>query len=140
MDKYDPEQVRPYLAQYSELRERGLRYNDQFKGKIPEIAGPDEDRLIYLLSNLWAIEQEKRRIADAKAAGFRRIRSGDGGSTKRFAEVILYRPKYYVGGTGEIVTVPSARVRFDASGEPVAVIPKGKRNGYDARGAEVFAR
>lgn len=138
-DHGDKEQVRPYLARYAKLREEGLSYNDDFKGKIPGVAGsPDEDRAIYDLSCLWRIEQEKARVAAALANGFIPIVSGVG--RQRFGKVITYKPGHYVGGTGLIKEYEAARVMFDAEGKPFAVIPKGKRNGYDARHVQVFAR
>lgn len=134
------EQVRPYLAEYTALRAAGTFYNDDFKGKIPGVAGsPNEDTAIYLLSNLWRIEGETEEIAHAINDGYREIASSEKHEA-RYAEVIVYRPGHYSGGTGRIDRYTDARIRFDLQGFPVAVVSKGKRKGVGVKGAKVLAR
>jgi hypothetical protein len=140
-DYNNKEQVRPYLDTYTALRGQGVFYNDDFLGKIPGVAGsPDEKTAIYLLSNLWHIEQERTQIAAALADGYVRLEQGDPGSVTRYARVIVYRPGHYVGGTGLINTYENARVILAPNGKPSVLIPKGKRNGYQVNGAELLVR
>jgi hypothetical protein len=135
------EQVRPYLAEYTALRDAGTFYNDDFKGKIPGVAGsPNEDTAIYLLSNLWRIEGELEEVARAINDGYQALPSGDPGGFKRYAKVIVYRPGHYSGGTGMISRYESARVAFDVDGTPFAVIPKGKRHGHQVGRGQVLVK
>lgn len=141
--KWDKEEVRPFLDRFSELRDEGLSYNDDFRGKIPGVAGsPDEDRAIYLLQGLWKIEREKERIRAALADGFRPVEQGEPGGRKRFASILTYRPEHYVGGTGLICEYEDARLVFDEDGNPRMVLPKGKRShGFEAgNGRTVLVR
>lgn len=140
-DYKDNEQVRPYLARYSELRDAGMFYNTDFVGKIEGIAGSEyESKAIYMLSCLWGIESEREEIAHAINDGFQQVTHGDPGGFKHYAEVIVYRPGHYVGGTGLISKYERARLAFDTDGSVYAVIPARKRHGHQVRGAQVYAR
>lgn len=136
--RWDSEEVRPFLARYSELREEGVFYNADFKGRIPGLEdSPDEDRAIYLLSTLWSIEREKARIRKALADGYRPVAEvwtpTKAGDRKRFASIITYKPGYYSGGTGLICEYEDARLVVDEDGNPRMVLPKGKRShGFEA--------
>ena len=140
-NRSDKEQVRPYLAQYAELRAAGLSYNADFVGKIDGVAGSEhEDTAIYMLSCLWHVEGERETINATLSDGYQLIKAGKPNARSRYSRVLVYRPGHYVGGTGLINRYEDARVAFDTDGQPLAVIRKGRHNGYSVRGAEVYAK
>ncbi len=134
------EEVRPFLGRYSALRDEGVHYNEDFKGRIPGLEDhPDEDRAIYLLSGLWKIAREQQQIGEAIADGFKTVESGPPGGITR-GDVIVYRAGHYCGGAGMISHYESARLFFERDGKPYAVVPKGKQHGHDTAGALVLVR
>lgn len=137
--EWDREQVRPYLEAFAAVRAEldpsgtGIAYDADFIGRVPGIAGsPHETRAIYLLQTLWSVEREAERVALMLAQGYREIEAPD--VPTRYERVVLYHEGRYVGGTGSFAKYCDARVAAD----PARVIPKGKRNGYDARSARIF--
>lgn len=99
-DYKNTEQVRPYLADFSALKNAGLFYNDSFKGKIAGLATTDsknEDTAIYLLQTLFDLERLKERTAAFLAAGGYRLTDRLPKSTERGT---LVRTAFYMGGTG----------------------------------------
>lgn len=138
----DREQVQPFLADYSKLREAGMSYNDDFKGQIPGLEGSlDEDRAIYALSCLWHIEQEQKQIAAALADGYTVMDIAKPATQQRFPNIIVYRPEHYSGGTGLISRYTDARLIFDDNGQPSVLLPKGRRTrGYDVRRAQILVK
>lgn len=137
--EWDREQVRPYFDAYAAVRldlnasPDGLVYDADLVGRINGIAGsPDESRAIYMLQGLWRIEREAERVALMLAQGYREIQPPD--VPTRYERIVLYHQGRYVGGTGSFTKYCDARIAAD----PARVIPKGKRNGYDARDARIF--
>jgi hypothetical protein len=136
----DKEQVRQFLSQFTSLREAmeaagQYPYNAQFVGKIDGAAGPDEETAIYLLQNLYRIEQEERTMD-----GFRAEMTtlAEIHEQQKFSRVVAYRSGHYVGGTGTISSWDDARI-VPKDGKPYAVLPKGRRtNGYLINGTEVL--
>lgn len=129
-DYDDVEQVAPFLPDFltrlAELEAAGqYRYNDSFRGSIPGIAGPDEDRGIYLLQGLERQRAQDAKVAELLARGYERVETLDG--VRRFAHVVLYPTRR---GGGEWAEYRQARL-VPRNGGPYAVLPKGKRtNGY----------
>jgi len=113
-----------YLARYTELREaRQYPYNDSFKGHIPGIEGPDEDRAIYMLQTLHRVREMEATIAERRADGWRDLDPAEvSGSLVRFAGVAQYG--FYVGGTG---WQEWERPRLTRVNSSLWVIPAGKR-------------
>jgi hypothetical protein len=142
--RYDHEAVRPFLSEFTTLREgmaaRGeYPYNDAFRGLIPGIAGDDEDAAIYLLQGLYQIEEEHAEIEALVDEGYRQLEFLV--STTRFANVVAWQPDYYVGGTGRIDRFENARVVVDG-GRITGILPKGRRtHGLALReSAKVYVR
>ena len=139
-DYHDKEQVRHLLPQFIALREALVAagqfpYNDSFLGKIDGAEGPHESTAIYLLQNLYRIEQEQREM-DALRDRMQPLR--ELATTRKFARVVLYFAGYYVGGTGLRASYDNARI-VPQDGKPYIVLPKGARvKGYLAKGAEVL--
>jgi hypothetical protein len=132
-DYKDLEQVAAWLPAFSAIRDEitsggGYPYNDDFVGKIPGIAGPDEGRAIYLLQGLYRLRETQARVAAWLAEGFRPIDSVTG--VTKFARVILYSIER--GGDWheypDARLVPEARaLQAEVTGRISALLPKGKR-------------
>lgn len=147
-DHKDLEQVAEWLPEFTAIREeittRGTRggypYNDDFKGRIPGIAGPREDTAIYLLQGLFRQRIMDFLVAGWLAGGFRRLDSLD--AVTKFPRVILYKD----GGSGEwheyldARLVPEAKPRqAEVTGKISALLPKGKRTNGVLVGVNGFA-
>ena len=140
------EQVRPYmddfLRVYAELdRGRGFVYNDDFRGRIPALAGEHEDTGIYMLQNLKRLDELEVTKAEFLASGGRKVEVSDltPGQTLRGTVV---HAGFYMGGTGWQVR-EGARLRIldpRPGYECFEVIEKGKRRGSMIRGGDVYIR
>jgi hypothetical protein len=129
----DLEQVAEWLPAFTVIRDRitnagGYPYNDDFKGKIPGIAGDRETLAIYLLQGLYRQREMQARIDEWLADGFRPVESVD--AVRKFACVILYR----ADGSGVFHEYADARLvpetkpnQIRATGHLRALLPKGKR-------------
>ena len=121
-----------YLAIREELESAGqYPYNEAFNGRIPGIAGPDEDTAIYLLQQEHSLRELDATLAARRADGWRDLPHEEITDTpQKFAGVALYG--FYVGGTGWRQW-DNARVRRYGSG--VMILPAGRRtNGHIAAG------
>jgi hypothetical protein len=89
-----------YLAVYDEMRAASrYPYNDDFKGRIPGIAGPCEVTAIYLLQQLRSVREMEAQVNERKAAGWRDFDPAElAGVPLRFAGVAEYG--WYHGGNG----------------------------------------
>lgn len=138
-DYHNTEQVRPYLDDFlvvhAELEADGrYPYNDSFRGRIPGIAGPDEDTAIYLLQTLKRLDELHNKVEAFLADGGERVDSLD--QTRR-GTVVHYG--FYMGGTGWNEWHQARLLPRD--GKPFAVLPKGRRtNGHYVAGGHVLIR
>lgn len=127
-----------YLQVYNEIIDAGeYPYNDSFKGRIPGIAGPDEDKAIYLLQGLRALQELEAQVAAALAEGYEHITELDG--ITKFRMVVHYG--FYMGGTGwqqwpDARLVPPGAGRFP---ESWCVLPKGRRTNGVLLSAKILA-
>lgn len=139
----DLEQVAPFLADfnrvYDEIRASGqYTYNDSFRGRVPGIEGPDEDRAIYLLQQLHDLRLNEARVEAMLADGYELVERLDG--TTKFSRVALMPHEGYVG-TGPITEFTEARVVPGDDGRPRYVLRKRKRNyGTATYGGAVYAK
>jgi hypothetical protein len=139
----DLEQVAPFLADfdrvYAEIRASGqYTYNDSFRGRVPGIEGPDEDRAIYMLQNLRRERENDARLAALLTDGYELVERLD--ATTKFARVVLMPHSGYVG-TGPITEFEDARVVPGEDGRPRFILRKRKRNyGTDVWNAPVYAK
>lgn len=127
-DYKDLSQVEPfwpaYKAVFDELEALGqYPYNDSFKGRIPGIEGPDEDRAIYMLQTLRDVRAMEAKVAQCREQGWIDVTPADLTSTpQRFAKVAQYA--FYMGGTG-FQQWDGARLHLH--GTSVRLLPKGAR-------------
>lgn len=134
------EQVAPFYPEYevifNELAAAGkYPYNSSFEGKIPGIAGPDEETAIYLLQQMRHIADMNAKVAEFEAAGGRPLERLD--EITRFTEVIWYG--FYVGGAG-FNKRQDVRLVPDLNGRPYMAIPKGKRTHGEHISGKVMVR
>ena len=127
------EQVAEWLPAFTAIRAEviarvGYPYNDEFKGKIPGIAGEREDTAIYLLQGLYRQREMDARIAGWLTDGYRPLTSLT--AVTKFSRVILYR----ADRSGEWKEYQDARLvpetkprQIEVSGQIAALLPKGKR-------------
>lgn len=129
--------VPAFMARLREIEAAGqYRYNDSFKGHIPGIEGPDEDTAIYLLQGLERRNRQDEKVAALLAAGYEHASTLDG--TTKFERVVLY-PTREMGG--EWAEYQDARLVPYESGEPRAILPKGKRtHGHLVNGRAVLVK
>lgn len=140
-DYDDYTQVEPFLAAFltvhAEVAHGDLAYNDDFKGRIPGIAGPDEDRAIYMLQTLKSLNELAARVDQYLADGGERIEKLS--ETTKFASVVRYG--WYVGGTGWHEWKDARIIPHEETGAPRFVLPKGKRtNGHLLDGGHILAK
>ena len=116
-----------YLTVYERMTEAGAYpYNDNFKGRIPGIEGPDEDTAIYLLQGMRSMRELEAKVDAALADGYEAVDRDTVQGTTKYATIVHYG--YYMGGTGWNVWKDARLVR---NGSNVVVLPKGKRtNGF----------
>ncbi len=141
----DLEQVAAWLPEFSVLRAEiisaiGYPYNDEFKGKIPGIAGDHEDTAIYLLQGLYRQREMDARLAGWLADGYKPLDSL--AAVTKFARVILYR----ADRSGEWHEYQDARLVPETKPRPAEItggihslIPKGKRTHGTFVGMNSFA-
>ena len=73
-NEHDTDQVAPYFDDYADAVQQAAaddpafrRYQDQMRGRIPAIAGPDEDAALRLLGKAWNADWTHRGVALAEA-------------------------------------------------------------------------
>jgi len=136
-DYKELEQVAGLLPRFSELYDGGLFYNADFAGRIPELAGPDEETGIYLLQGLRRSRINEGKLRAALAAGYAEITRGELNSQQRFESIILLG----CGRDGRWTEYAGARIVFDDHGHAAGVLGKGKRSrGQRTIGRRVIAR
>ena len=132
------EQVRPYYAGYKavydEMAARGAYpYNDEFKGKIPGLEGPNEDTGIYLLQTMRSLDEVKSNVSDFRAAGGVDSDTLEPGQEYRGT---VAAHSWYSGGTGW-KTFESTRFAYTPAGGLLFKEP-GQRNWRKMMGAETL--
>jgi hypothetical protein len=137
----DLSQVEPFLpaflAVHAEVAHGDLAYNDDFKGRIPGIEGPDENRAIYMLQTLKSVNELNAQVEQYLADGGARIETLS--ETTKFASVVRYG--WYMGGTGWHEWQDARIVPDERTGTPKYVLPKGKRtHGHLIDGGRILAK
>lgn len=136
-DWKDLEQVRPYFDQFKKIKDgEGLFYNDDFRGRIEGLAGPDEDRGIYLLQKLHRQERNQGTIAAALADGHHDLKPmapDEPLDRQKFASIYVLRDQGQ-----QIFHYEDARLVYDEkTRQPYMVLPKRKRShGYQVWGSD----
>jgi hypothetical protein len=144
----DLDQVAGFLpafrARLAELEAAGkYRYNDDFKGHVPGIEGPDEDTAIYLLQGLDHALKVRERAEQAIADGYRPIKSVE--RITRFSGVIVYDDEKRTRGPEwqewqGARLIPETNENFNP-GEICTVLPARKRtNGTRVNGRKVLVK
>lgn len=143
-DYSDLTQVEPFLPEFVVIFDslttgpNDIAYNDDFVGRIPGIAGPDEATAIYLLQSL-----RRQRVVEAQteaflAAGGELLDPATLTVTTRFTEVAYYGFKKNCTGWA---TWTDARIVPADGARPLALLPKGKRsNGFRLDAGKVLVR
>jgi len=122
-DYNNTEQLRPYLADFMALKDSGLFYNADFKGKIPGLTNStNEDTAIYLLQRLADLESLRSRTQEFIDAGGYRLTERLPNPTERGTLVLT---AFYVGGTGW-QEVSSAIVTVAENGDVRFKLPRQK--------------
>ena len=132
-DYHDLEQVAEWLPAFTEIRDGitaagGYPYNDDFKGRIPGIAGDREDTAIYLLQGLYRQREMDARIAAWLADGYREVTSV--AAVEKFARVILYKRDR----SGEWHEYADARLTPEVNPRQAAITAQSPRCCQRARG------
>lgn len=126
------DQVAPFLPEFmavlAELEAADkYRYNDSFKGRIADIAGPHEDSAIYLLQGLERKTAEDAKVTALLAEGYTHVDELPARSAQRYRHIVLY-PSRRMGGSW--AEYHDARL-IERDGKPHGILPKGKRTrGY----------
>jgi hypothetical protein len=113
-----------FLARHAEIVAAGqYPYNDSFKGHLPGLEdSPSQDSAIYMLQGLKDRNEQDAREAALVAQGYEYVASVTG--VQRFAHICLCPTGRMNGDWAEF---REARLIGYDSGEPRAIIPKGKR-------------
>lgn len=119
----DCEQVERYYAAFRNLRDReGLSYGRDFRGRIPPLSGPDEDRAIYLLQRLDRRRRHEEQLSELLDSGYHELQRQENlrGETIQAASI------YHCGDQGQFLRhYRQARVIFNEAGKPVFIWPPG---------------